>query len=60
MIHQLKIDRHDYGRRGITVCPQWRITAVFIAWIEEEHRPRASTGTPAMPVYTFSKYPEIV
>jgi len=31
MIHQLEIDRHDYGGLGITACPEWHNPAVFIA-----------------------------
>ncbi len=35
MIHQLKIDRHEYGDLGITVCPERHNPVVLIAWIEE-------------------------
>jgi len=31
MIHQLEIDRHDYGGLGITVCPERNNPVVFIA-----------------------------
>ena len=40
LIHQLEIGRHDYGRLGITVCPEWHNPAAFIAWIEENISPR--------------------
>ena len=30
----------NYGRRGITVCPEWHDVAVFIAWIEANLGPR--------------------
>ena len=52
MIHQLEIERHDYGRRGITVCPEWHNPAVFIAWavfitwIEENISPRPEQRYP--------------
>jgi len=34
------IGRPDYGNRGITVCPEGRNPAVFIAWIEKNISPR--------------------
>ena len=47
MIHQLEIGGHDYGRRGITVCPEWHNPAVFIAWIEENISPRPEQRYPS-------------
>ena len=47
MIHQLEIGGHDYGRRGITVCPEWHNSAVFIAWIEENISPRPQQRYPS-------------
>jgi hypothetical protein len=47
MIHQLEIGRHDYGRRGITVCPEWHNSAVLIAWIEENISPRPKQRYPS-------------
>jgi hypothetical protein len=46
MIHQLKIERHDYGGLGITVCPEWHNPVVFIAWIEENISPRPEQRYP--------------
>jgi len=35
MNHQLEIGRHDYGGLGVTACPEWHNSVVFITWIEE-------------------------
>lgn len=40
MIHQLALGRNGYGTLGITLCPEWHNTVVFIAWIEENTSPR--------------------
>ena len=47
IIHQLEIGRHDYGRLGITVCPEWHNPAAFIAWIEENISPRPEQRYPS-------------
>jgi hypothetical protein len=47
MIHQLEIERHYHGGRGITVCPEWHNSAVLIAWIEENISPRPEQRHPS-------------
>ena len=42
-----KINRHDHGGLGFTVCPEWHSPAVFIAWIEENISPRQEQRYPA-------------
>jgi hypothetical protein len=56
MIHQLEIGGHDYGRRGITVCPEWHNSAVFIAWIEENISPGPERRYPSgFFIYTLDR-----
>jgi len=54
MIHQLEIDRYDYGGLGITVCPEQHNPVVFIAWIEENISPTPAQRYPADALSTRS------
>jgi len=51
---------HNYGGRGITVCPQWRDDpAAFITWVEANLGPRPEGTYPSgRPVWTLDRWPD--
>jgi len=47
---------HDFDRRGMTVCPEWHNSVVFISWIEENISPRPEQRYPSgCLVYTLDR-----
>ena len=46
----------SFGGLGITVCPGWHNSVVFIAWIEENISPRPEQRSPrGCIVYTLNR-----